>query len=296
MTIGQALLQAAGQLSQSGILLGARTEAERLLCHVLGCKRHELFIRSNEQLSAGALSEFLDCARRRALREPLQYIIGKEEFRGLEFKVTRDTLIPRPETELLVEQAVLLAQTMEIADGYDGIFIDLCTGSGCIAVCLAKEIPSSVVYAADISKGALETARENAKRHGVADRVIFVEGDLFAPLLPFDLYGKASFILSNPPYVAKADFENLLPEIKDYEPAGALLAGQDGLEFYRRIIPGSLDYLKQGGYLIMEVGYGQAKDLLKLIEENGRFSEMEFIKDHQGIDRVLRARKAAARP
>jgi release factor glutamine methyltransferase len=230
----------------------------------------------------------------------LQYIIGKEEFRGLEFKVTRDTLIPRPETELLVEQAVLLAQTMKIADGC-GIFIDLCTGSGCVAVSLAKEIPYAVVYATDISSGALETARENAKRHGVANRVIFVEGDLFAPLIPFDLYGKASFILSNPPYVAKADFEKLQPEIKDYEPAGALLAGQDGLEFYRRIIPGSLDYLKQGGYLIMEIGYGQAKDLLRLIEENGSnpfkgmFSEMEFIKDQHGIDRVLRARKAVAR-
>lgn len=293
MTIGKALVQATGRLSNSGIA-GARTEAERLLCHVLGCKRHELFIRSNEDLSAGALSEFLDCVRRRALREPLQYIVGKEEFRGLEFKVTRDTLIPRPETELLVEQAVLLAKAAD--NGCDGIFIDLCTGSGCVAVCLAKEMPSAVVYAADISKGALETARENAEKHGVANRIIFVEGDLFAPLTPFDLYGKVSFIVSNPPYVATTDFEKLQPEIKDYEPAGALLAGQDGLEFYRKIIPGSLDYLKQGGYLIMEVGYGQAKDLIKLIEENReKFSEMKFIKDHHGIDRVMMARKAAAR-
>lgn len=292
MTIGQILIKAAGRLSESGIL-GARIEVERLICYILGCKRHELFIRSNEWISGKVLSDLLECVERRALREPLQYIIGSEEFRGLEFKVTRHTLIPRPETELLVEEAVSLAKSQMTDDGFE-IAIDLCTGSGCIAVSLAREIPYAVVYATDISSGALETARENAERHGVANRIVFAEGDLFAPLKPFGISGKVSFILSNPPYVATADFERLQPEIKDYEPAGALLAGRDGLDFYRRIIPESLTCLKQGGYLLMEVGYGQANELLRLVKENGMFSGIEFIKDQHGIDRVLKAKKLAA--
>ena len=287
LTIGQALIEAAGRLTTAGIT-GARFDAERLLCRVMNCKRHVLFVNSRETLRIDSLSRFLDYVERRALREPLQYITGEEEFRGLAFNVTRDTLIPRPETELLVEEALSLA--LSLKDDC-GIFIDLCTGSGCVAVSIAKEMPRAVIYATDISQGALAVARENAEKHKVADRITFVQGDLFTPLEALCLREAASFILSNPPYVAKGDFENLQPEIKDYEPAAALLAGEDGLEFYRRIIPASPDYLKQGGYLIMEIGCGQAKSLSDMIARSRMFAGVEFIKDPQGIERVLRARK-----
>ncbi|MBI5491567.1 MAG: peptide chain release factor N(5)-glutamine methyltransferase [Deltaproteobacteria bacterium] len=262
-------------------------EAEFLLSHVLDCKRHELYLSPRRVLSGDEEARLRSYMEKRARREPAQYIVGEAEFRGLRFKVTRATLIPRPETELLVDEALDAAGRLK-AESLTAV--DLCTGSGCIAVSLAKELARSIVYATDISEAALDVARENARANGVADRVRFLQGDLFGPLSGLGVEGRAGLIISNPPYVSKKDMEDLAPEIKDYEPEAALYGGEDGLDFYRKIIAGSPAYLAPGGYLIMELGYGQAAEVKGLVSKTGAFTGPEIRKDYSGIDRVLKAR------
>ena len=297
----------------------AKAEAEYLLAHALGCKRVELHVNHASCLSYHALQEFIDFVERRIKREPSQYIIGEQEFWGLSFKVTKDVLIPRPETEILVEEAVKMAGGSWKAGGRKDennifphpashiphpIILDLCTGSGCIAISLAKEIPDSRIYAVDISERALDVSRGNAERHNVADRMTFLQGDLFESphpsLSPFKgertevrgyLLEKLKFdlIVSNPPYISKKMMVDLEPEVKDYEPVTALYAGDDGLDFYRRIISEASAYLAAGGYLMLEMGYGQAEEIKKLIKRNKAFEHIDIKKDFAGIDRVIKA-------
>ncbi len=232
--------------------------------------------------------DFDRAVQRRTGREPLQHIIGNQEFWGLEFKVTPDVLIPRPETEFIIEAALTFAQDRN----RQVRIIDLCTGSGCIAVSLAKELSASRLIATDASMRALAVARENARDHGVADRIRFLQGDLFAPLEELDIRAGIDIIVSNPPYVKSGDLPTLQPEVRDYEPEMALIAGPGGTEIAATIIKIAPEYLKKNGALIMEMGLGQAKALIRMIEATGAYGKPEILKDLAGIERVLVARKA----
>ncbi|TAN63445.1 peptide chain release factor N(5)-glutamine methyltransferase [bacterium] len=284
-TIGQALAKAARKLASHGIESSVQ-EAEILLCNAIGCKRHELFLNSEKELPATALHKFSAFTQRRLKREPLQYILGSEEFCGLDIKVTRNTLIPRPETEVLVEVAIKALSGFKEAHA---TVIDLCTGSGCVAIAMAK-MANCIVYATDVSKEALETARENAALNDASGMITFFEGDLFAPLEGLAIKGKASAVLANPPYIKTADMETLQPEVRLYEPKAALDGGKDGLDFYRRITHEAIKWLKPDGFLIFEIGFGQADMVKEIIEKTG-FREICVIKDLSGIERVVRAVK-----
>jgi len=282
-TVREALKEAADKLTAAG-LEDPAAEAEFLLTGLLGIKRHELFLHPQRELTgaeAAGLDEFIE---RRGRREPAQLITGECEFRGLAIRVTRDVLVPRPETELLVDEALKAAAHFKEETG--PVAIDLCAGSGCVAVSLAKEAPLWRVYATDISPAALAVAKENARVNGVADRVEFIEGDLFAPLAGI----RGQIVLSNPPYVTAADMRRLPAEVALWEPAGALYGGPDGLHFYRRIAAEAHEHLAPGGFLIMEMGWGQAAAIKKLLEKDGRFTKIDIRKDYAGIERIVVAR------
>lgn len=289
MTVGEALTWAVNKLEEFKIP-DAREEAEFLLTHLLKRKRHELYLNPGLQLTDAEEDDFLSFIERRANREPAQYIAGETEFRGLAFKVTKDTLIPRPETELLIDEAVQAARSFK--DKAITI-IDLCTGSGCIAVSAAVELPESIVYATDISKAALKVAGENARRHGVEGRMIFIEGDLFWPLRDTDFKG-AHIVITNPPYVSESEKDSLVPEVKDFEPHAALFGGADGLAVIKRIIKKAPDFLLPGGYLIMEIGWDQADKVKGLFEADGRYEGIKVRKDYGGVERIVVGRRKAS--
>lgn len=289
MTVSEALIWAYEALSKNGVA-EARAESEFLLTHVLACKRHELFLNARRPLSSTESSTLSDWIERRIKREPSQYIIGSAEFRSLSLKVTRDVLIPRPETELLVDEAIKASEAFK---GEDLTIIDLCTGSGCIAISAATEIKRCRVYATDISGKALAVAAENAVKAGVKGKIDFLEGDLFGALPP-DIRGSVNMVLSNPPYIPEVDMETLEPEVRDFEPKAALRGGPDGLLFIKRIIEGSPEYLATDGLLLMEIGFGQAREAVRLAMESGSFVDIGMIKDYQGIERILKARAGGA--
>lgn len=283
-TVKETLSLAARELSKAGVP-DPPAEAEYLLTHILGCKRHELFLNPSRLLTDAEAAAFTACMERRKKREPAQYITGEVEFRGHAIMVTRATLIPRPETELLVDEALAAAKP----PGSGTVVVDLCTGSGCIAVAVAKELSGSRVYAADISEDAIKAARGNASINGVAEKVEFFTGDLFKAL-PEGLKGKVDIILSNPPYVARSEMRGLAPEVRDYEPETALCGGAEGLDFIERIIKGAPEYLKKGAYLIMEIGFGQSEKVKALVSKDCRYEGVEVRKDYSGINRVFIAR------
>ncbi len=279
-------LKAASQALKAAGIEDHGFEAEYLLSFILKAKRHELFLRPERVLSVGQTRLLDACVKRRSMGEPAQYITGETEFRGLTLRVSRTVLIPRPETELLVDEAIKTAPAQ-------GAFtaIDLCTGSGCIAVAMAKEMPLCRVFATDVSGDALHLARENAVVNGVEERIIFLKGDLFDPLKTLGLEAKAALILSNPPYVSTEEMKKLPPEVKDFEPHEALWGGPDGMGFYRRIVKDAHRYLAGKGRLIMEMGYGQAAGVREIIEASGGFGGIEVKKDLSGIERVISAIK-----
>ena len=251
-----------------------------LFTEILNCDRTSLFLNKEITLNSGQTSLISSVLRRRISGEPLQYIIGETEFMGLEFKVTPDVFIPRPETEILVETAI---KQLSVSN-YRLKILDLGTGSGNIAVALAKYLPQAEIYATDISNYALEIARTNAKLNRVEEKIKFVQSDLFTAyslqLTAFDL------IVSNPPYITEAEIEVLQPEIR-YEPRIALDGGKDGLDFYRRIIKGSGHYLKKGGFLILEMGFRQAKEIRNIFKDSGIFKIIDVMKDYNNIKRVV---------
>lgn len=264
----------------------AAFDAELLLRRILGRDRAWILTHGKDDLGEQERSLFDEAVRRRAAREPLQYITGIQEFRGIDFIVTPDVLIPRPETELVVEAALNIARKVP-----SPMIVDMCTGSGCIAVSIASELPGSRVFAADRDGRALTVARRNAQRHGVADRIRFLEGDLFAPFDELDLRGKADVITANPPYVKAGDLDTLQPEVKDFEPETALVAGLKGTEIAERIIRTAPAYLTKSGALTMEMGSGQVEALREMIRGTGAYGTIEILKDLAGIDRVVVVRK-----
>lgn len=257
----------------------ARADAELLLLHVLGKDKAWLMTHGDELFSDLARS-YTELLERRYKGEPIQYITGETEFYGLPFHVTPDVLIPRPETEHIVEKALELA-----ADFPAPRIADIGTGSGAIAVAVANKLPHAQITAIDLSAPALSVARKNSQRNAVAIR--FLEGDLLAPVAgeQFD------FIVSNPPYVPAADRSSLSVEVRDYEPALALFAGDDGLGIYRRLIPAAFASLVSGGFLLLEIGFGQSPAITELLAGTG-FAQIEFVPDLQAIPRVACARRA----
>lgn len=261
----------------------ARQDADTLLCFAIKRDRTWLLTHKNHGIDVDQ-AERLDAAlSRRMAGEPIQYITGEAEFYGLPFRVTRDVLIPRPETEHVVEKVIELAPFFAKPR-----ILDVGTGSGAIAIAVAHNCPFAATTATDVSGPALEIACKNAARAGLADRIRFLRGDLLTPAAgeQFDI------IASNPPYVAGSERNTLAVEVRDYEPEIALFAGDDGLAVYRRLIPAAVAALVVGGYLVLEIGYGQAEQVSNLLTEAG-FEAIEFVPDLQGIPRVASARRAA---
>jgi len=284
VTLGEALTNAENTLRDAGVE-NARLEAEGLLAHSLKAGRAALYARLKEELGDEAAWSFLGLVGRRAAREPSQYLTGEAEFCGLTFSVTPAVLIPRPETEILVEEGAGYLKENAAA-----LVADLGTGSGCIAVSLALRLPGAQVYAVDSSVFALEVAGKNARAHGVDGRVKFLLGDLFGPLESEGLSGKLDLIVSNPPYIPSGEIPGLQPEVL-YEPIGALDGGPDGLEFIKWLINRSPVYLKAGGWLLIEIGMGQADSVRSLVEAEAALEYIGFIKDFAGIERVLVAKR-----
>ncbi|MFA4989628.1 MAG: peptide chain release factor N(5)-glutamine methyltransferase [Candidatus Omnitrophota bacterium] len=254
-------------------------EAELLFTQALGCDRMSLYLDKDRYLNRDEVNFISSALKRRLKAEPLQYILGKTEFMGLEFKVNTAVLIPRPETEILVTTALGYVKQRK-----SGRVLDLGTGSGCIAVALAKYTTGLEIDASDISARALATAGENAAAHGV--KINLIRSDLFSALGS----KKYAMIVSNPPYIMSTEISKLQPEL-NYEPALALDGGADGLDFYRRVIREAPGYLKKGGWLLLEIGFGQKRGLEKIFLGSGRFEIAGIIKDYNNIARVLAARK-----
>lgn len=260
-----------------------RLDTELILAHVLGKDR--LFLYMNPGLLPGpaAEREFCRLIGERAAGKPVQYITGRQEFMGLEFEVSSAVLIPRPDTEVLVESVI---EWVRESGRHNAVLADLGTGSGAIAVSLAHYIPDTRVVAVDISREALEVAARNAAKHGVSGRICFARGDLLEPLKAMGLEGGLDGIVSNPPYIPEEDMKDLQDEVKS-EPALALCGGPDGLECYRRIADGAPLYLGRGGILAVEAGYGQASDVAGIVGATGRFAPARIIKDLEGRERVV---------
>lgn len=285
VTVGELRRRAWNVLKAAGIANPVR-EADWLLAHVLELPSHVLLLEGERTVSARQSERSWSLIRRRASREPLQYLLGTQEFRGLDMVVTRDVLIPRPETELLVEE------TLRVIARVNGPRLaDVGTGSGCIAVAVVRERPDATMYALDISAPALAVARANAIRHGMFDRIRFVQADLLGA---FSVRARERFdvIVSNPPYIPVGELEGLQPEVSRYEPRVALAAGADGLVYYRRLLREAPMLLKQGGCLIVELGAGQADSVMSLERTSGAYDSIVCRKDEAGIERVLVARRS----
>jgi release factor glutamine methyltransferase len=292
VTLAEAIKKAASTLSAHSVS-NARLDAEVLLRFILDRDRAWLMTHADDPLDDDKRGLFEKAIDRRAKREPLQYIIGRQEFWGLDFIVGPDVLIPRPETELVVETTLKTTEHGRRSIEGDALFtiVDLCTGSGCIAVSLAREIRNARFFAIDTSGKALAMARENARKHGVSERIRFLEGDLFQPLEELDVRGQVDIVTANPPYIRSSDLRGLQPEVRDFEPEVALIAGPGGREIHQKIIEAAPAFLKKHSSLIMEMGEGQAKALLAMVNKDGRYGTPEILKDLAGIDRVIVAEK-----
>jgi len=261
-------------------------EADLLFTQALNCNRLSLYLNKDLKLSRDKSYLISSVLKRRIRGEPLEYILGKAEFMGFEFKVTRDVFIPRPETEILVEKAIsqLSAVSCQLSDIN---ILDLSTGSGCIAISLAKYLPHIKLTATDISHKVIEIAQYNARLNNVINQIKFIRGDLFDT---YDLrLNTYDLIVSNPPYIPNLEINNLQSEIK-YEPRIAIDGGVDGLDFYRRIIRDCQDYLKEGGFLIMEMGFGQSMRIKEIFSASEKFKIVEIVKDYNNIERVIVAK------
>ncbi len=281
MTLREVLRQAEAQIASRNIP-DARIEAELLLMHSLSIQRAELYARLSEPLPSSEGSRFWGLVERRLGREPTAYIVGRCEFYGVDLQVDRRVLIPRPETELLVETALAF---MERRFGKEQpcLIVDVGTGSGAIAVVLAIHLPQSRIYATDASRDAIEVARNNCRRHGVEERVEFLVGDLLEPLPQ-----AVDLIVANLPYVKDSDISQLAPEIRDFEPVAALAGGADGLDKVRLLLAGARSHLLPQGSVMLEIGLGQAEKAVSVARRHFPESKIDLLKDFASIDRVLR--------
>ncbi len=283
LTIAETLRRAAEKLRAASVP-DPQLAAQSLLAEALGCDRTYLIVNLQQRLSDPILAKYEGLIARRAAGEPLQYIVGHQEFFGLDFEVTPDVLIPRPETELIVEEVLRLVQQAAASNHkWRPLIVDIGTGSGCLAITLARELSNAVVIASDISLAALAVARRNAARHNLTDRIRLVAADLLEAFLnePF-----ADFIISNPPYVAAHELASLQREVRDWEPRIALTDAADGLSFYRRLFKEAPPRLRPGGFLICEMGYAQAEEITALVDRSV-WSEPRILADLQAIPRTI---------
>lgn len=281
-TIGRLLDWTTKFLQQKGSE-SPRLDSEVLLAHALGCKRIDLYARHTEEASEQGRQQFRELVRQRVEGCPVAYLVGRKEFFSLEFTVNRAVLIPRPDTECVVDECLRLAKAMETPT-----ILDIGTGSGCLAVAIAKHHKTAQLTAVDISPDALAVASENARKHGVVERIQFLLGDLFAPLVPD---GRFDFILSNPPYIPHDDIAKLAPGVRDYEPHTALDGGGDGFAVFDRLIAEAPAHLKPEGYLLIEIGSPQEAPARERIERHGGYELAKTILDGSGHPRVLMARR-----
>ncbi|MCU1283954.1 MAG: [protein release factor]-glutamine N5-methyltransferase [Acidobacteriales bacterium] len=278
MNIKDAIGEAAEKLSREGIG-SSKMAAESLMMFALGCDRAYLYAHPEWGLSAEEERQFAAVVRERLTGKPLQYITGRQEFWGLEFVVSPAVLIPRPETEHLVESALEIVRAERLARPR---IIDVGTGSGCVIVALASELRDAELQATDISAAALEVARENAKRLGFGERVRFHECDLLA-----GVDGEFDVVVSNPPYVGLCERDKVQREVREHEPETAVFAGEQGLDIYRRLIPQAWERLKPGGWLLMEIGFSIEQQVRELLVN---WSDVRTVADLQGIARVVVAK------
>ena len=287
--VSAVLRQAAQRLISRGIESGA-LDAEILLGHVLGTGPEQIVVAANTPLDDVDAWAYERLLSRRLRREPTAYITGKREFWSLDFSVSPDVLIPRPETELLVEIALTLAR--EFCSVRPLRIIDLGTGSGAIAVALASELPGAKIIATDVSAAALAVAEDNAVKNGVAEKISFIQGDLFDVI---EAENPVDLVVSNPPYILRSDIETLEPEVSRWEPRCALDGGLDGLDYYRRIAAQGFRYLTPHGALAVEIGAGMSQAVAALFRGAPECAAVNAYNDYAGSERVVVARKVAAR-
>jgi release factor glutamine methyltransferase len=279
---------AADHMRERGIE-NARLEAELLLAAVLGVSRLDLYLQFERPLSAAEVERFRELVRRRLRREPLQYILGEAHFRELVLRVDPRVLIPRPETELLVGEVLAWARARVAAGGIEGEglgVVDIGTGSGAIALSLAREGPFSHVVATDLSADALAVAADNAARSGVAEQVEFREGALWAALGTDERF---DVVVSNPPYIAEAERAELEPEVREWEPESALFAGEAGLAILAALVDGAPAHLRPGGLLALEIGSEQGAAVVGRIEGTGAYGSARIVRDLAGRERIVLA-------
>lgn len=281
VTLAALLREGRAMLAEAGIER-AEHEAIWILEAALNTSRLALTLERTRFVDPHELAAARALLARRAAREPLQYLLGAQDFCGLEFEVDPSVFIPRPETELLIDELARRLRTDEPA-----LLADIGTGSGCIAVAAARVFRHASVYAVDLSEAALAVAGRNVVRHGVQARVTCLRGDLFGPLRARGMTGAFAAILSNPPYIADPEIDGLQPEVRLFEPRLALSGGQDGLDFYRRIVNEAWEWLAPGGVLIMEVGQDQAASVCELASRQGRYGTISTRRDMAGIDRIV---------
>ncbi len=264
--------------------------ADTLLSFVLSCDKTKLYTNPDEIISDADINRYKKLINERVRHVPLQYITHRVEFMSLDFFVDERVLIPRPETEILVETVLNNAHDKQYSNRKITI-MDIGTGSGNIAVSLAKNISNVEIYASDISQEALEIAKTNAQRHDVADKIHLLHGDLYGAFGSSVEKGQVDFIVSNPPYVSESECKNLEPELRDHEPWEALVGGKDGLHFYRQILREAPAWLIPDGYLDIEIGETQADTIIMLMESEVHYKDIELSNDLQGKERVISARR-----
>ena len=262
-----------------------RLDAEVILSYLLDCKRISFYVHPDKSVENPIAVGYQKAIQRRSHRVPLHYITHHAEFMSLDFYVDERVLIPRPETELVVEAVIKKSQILSKEE--EIVMVDIGVGSGNIAIALAKKIDKARVFAVDISPDALSVAAMNAQRHEVLNTITFLCGDIFTPLEGYGIEGKADFIISNPPYVSSTEFSTLQNEVRDHEPYIALVSGEDGFHMFKRIIAHANTWLRPGGFIMFEVGEKQAQQVAQFIENTGRFKKPELVKDYQNIDRIV---------
>jgi release factor glutamine methyltransferase len=284
---GQKLLDlinsATARLEKKGVEF-ARVNVERMLCAALECRRVDLYVDPDRVVASEIISRFEEVLSRRLADEPLQYILGETEFYGLRIRCDRRALIPRPETEFVVSKAI------DCLEHFDRLYIlDLACGTGCIGIALAMNLPQASITAVDISEDAISLAKENAMMHNLIMRFRFSAGDMFSAIRSHGIVYDA--VVCNPPYIRESEWETLQSQIRDFEPKRALLSGEDGLDFIRLMLEEVSEFLVPGGYLIFEIGQGQADGVRRLITETGTLRFIETVQDYAAIERVAVARR-----
>jgi len=286
LTINQLLIKGIDLLGERDFL-NPFLDAHLLLGYTLNVDKVYLYTHKDDIIDEEHVDKYIDLINKRRGGYPLQYIIGKQEFMGLDFNVGEGVLIPRPDTEILVEALIDLTSKGDISNRDNINILDIGTGSGAITLSLAHYIKNAYVYSIDISDKALDIAKINCESLGLQSKVRFLKGDLFSPLRDLDLKDEIDIIVSNPPYIPSKDIDELQSEVADFEPRLALDGGIDGLDYYRNIVKQSTDYLAANGILAFEIGYDQGLSVKKLLEENGSFRDIEIRKDLSGNDRVV---------